>query len=137
MNNKEKTKLVHSDISYKIIGVLFDVYNELGFGYQEKYYYKAIREGLKKSSLSFKEQLPIPIKYGDSKIGIYYLDFVVNEKVVLEIKQGERFLKKHFDQVLAYLKSSGLELGILAGFTSNGIKFKRVLNINPYIRKNP
>lgn len=82
---RQNTKLVHPKISYKIIGVLFDVYNELG----------------------------------------------------LEVKQGERFLKKHFDQVLAYLKSSNLELGILAGFTSNGIKFKRILNLDSYIRKNP
>lgn len=45
MISHNKTKLIHSDISYKIVGVLFGVYNELGFGYQEKYYYKAIREG--------------------------------------------------------------------------------------------
>lgn len=98
---------------------------------------KQLERGLNRNSLDFKEQLPIPIKYREAKIGNYYIDFVVANKVVLEIKQGERFLKKHFDQVLAYLKSSGLELGILAGFTSNGIRFKRVLNINSYIRKNP
>lgn len=134
---EQNTKLVHPEISYKIVGILFDIYNELGFGYQEKYYYKAIRGGLNKNNLNFKEQLPISIKYAGSKIGTYYIDFVVEDKVVLEIKQGERFLKKHFNQVLAYLKSSNLELGILAGFTSNGIKFKRILNLDSYIRKNP
>ena len=130
MKNPNKT-LIYPETSYKIVGILFNVYNELGFGYQEKYYYKAIREGLQKNGLSFQEQLPISIKYLDAKIGTYYIDFLVDNTVVLEIKQGERFLKKHFDQVLAYLKSTNLKLGILAGFTSNGIKFKRILNINP------
>lgn len=128
---KAKTTLVYPEISYKIIGILFDVYNELGFGYQEKYYYKAIREGLKRAGFEFKEQLPVPVEYKNTKIGTYYLDFLIDNLVVLEIKRGERFLKKHYDQVLAYLKSTNTKLGIIAGFTSNGIKFKRVLNINP------
>ena len=81
-----KTKLIYPEISYKIMGILFDVYNELGFGYQEKYYYKAIQKGLTEHKFKIKEQVPIPIKYRNEKIGIYYIDFLIDDCIVLEIK---------------------------------------------------
>lgn len=58
-----------------------------------------------------------------------YMDFLVDDKVVVEIKKGERFLKSNIDQLYSYLKLTGKELGILANFTSRGLQFKRILNI--------
>jgi GxxExxY protein len=58
-----------------------------------------------------------------------YLDFIIDEKIVLEIKQGDRFHKNDFEQVYNYLKSTGLKLGILARFSKSGVKFKRVVNV--------
>ena len=129
------TDLIYPELSYKLVGILFDVYNELGSGFQEKYYYRGIREALKTANLSFKEQQFIPLKYKESKIGHYFIDFVVEEKIVLEIKQGERFLKGNINQVYGYLMAQNLKLGILVNFTRDGIKFKRILNIDSYIRK--
>lgn len=129
------TDLVYPELSFKLVGILFDVYNELGFGFQEKYYYRAIREALKKSGISFKEQEFIPLKYQNSKIGSYFADFIIEDKIVLEIKQGERFLKSNIAQVYGYLKAKNLKLGLIINFTKDGVKFKRIINIDSYIRK--
>ncbi|KKT41403.1 MAG: hypothetical protein UW30_C0008G0022 [Candidatus Giovannonibacteria bacterium GW2011_GWA2_44_13b] len=129
MSEEIKKDLIYPELSYKIIGVLFDVYNQLGYGYQEKYYEKATAATLKLAGLTYKEQFPIPLKFKDEKIGNYFLDFLVDDKVVLELKRGERVAKSNIDQVYAYLKATGLKLGILAQFTPGGIKFRRILNI--------
>ncbi len=127
---KKTIKLVHPELSYKLIGILFDVYNELGPGLKEKHYYKAIALALKNSGLVFKQQVPVTLKYKESKVGIDFLDFLVEDSVILEIKTGDRFLKRNIDQVNEYLKATGLQLGILISFTKDGIKFKRIVNIN-------
>lgn len=126
----KKSQVIYPELSYKIVGVLFDVYNSLGYGYQEKYYYRAIAIAFRKAGLSFKEQIPIPLKYKDENIGRYYLDFLIEGKVVLEIKKGDFYPKQNFQQVLGYLKATGSKLGILASFTSRGITFKRVVNLH-------
>jgi len=126
-----KTNLIYKDLSYKIIGILFDVFNELGYGYQEKYYQKAIAKLLNKNGLSFKEQVGLPIEFQKEKIGRYYLDFLIESKIILEIKKGDNFWKDNIEQVYAYLKRFNLKLGILANFTKSGVKIKRIVNIRP------
>lgn len=126
---KNDSNLVYPRLSYEIVGVLFDVYNDLGYGYQEKYYEKAVAKGFKQAGLGYKEQLHVPFKFKGQKIGDYYLDFLVEDKIVVELKKGDRFSKKNIEQVYAYLKVKDLKLGILAQFSTNGLKFKRVLNI--------
>ena len=121
--------LVHKELSYKLIGILFKVYNELGGGYQEKYYQKAIALELKNNSIKFKEQLLVDLKYNQEKIGKYYIDFLIDNKIVLEIKATPVFYSRDIKQVIAYLKATGLTLGILAGFSKYELKFRRILNL--------
>jgi len=128
MKKEIRTDLIYPELSYKIIGILFDVYNQLGYGYQEKHYEKAVATALKLAGLNYKEQFSIPLKFKDEKIGNYFLDFLVNDKVVLELKRGERVAKSNINQIFAYLKATGLKLGIIAQFTPSGIKFRRILN---------
>ena len=130
MKKEIRTDLIYPELSYKIIGILFDVYNKLGYGYQEKYYEKATAVAFKSAKLNYKEQLSVPLKFEDEKIGNYFLDFLIDDKVVLELKRGERVAKSNIDQIYAYLKATGLKLGILAQFTPSGIKFRRILNIS-------
>lgn len=129
MKKEVRTDLIYPELSYKIIGILFDVYNQLGYGYQEKYYEKAVATSLKLAELSYKEQFSVPLKFKGKKIGNYFLDFLVDDKVVLELKRGERVAKSNIDQIYAYLKAMDLKLGILGQFTPSGIKFRRILNI--------
>ncbi len=128
-NKKKIIKLVYPDLSYKIIGILFSVFNELGYGYQEKYYQKAIAITFKENEIKFKEQVFTPLEFKGQKIGGYYLDFLIEDKLILEIKKGERFSKTNIEQVYAYLKRFNLRLGIIANFTKEGLRYKRIINI--------
>lgn len=119
------------DLSYIIIGVLYDVYNELGFGYQEKYYYRAIKLRLFAKGLKVNEQLLTRIMVNGQIIGRYFLDFLVSndkEKIVLEIKVANEVYPQHIRQVLGYLKANKLKLGLVAVISKNGVIVKRVLN---------
>lgn len=124
------TELIYPDLSYKIVGVLFGVHNQLGGGHKEKYYCQAIKILLDKEKIKYQEQLKAPLIFEDKIIGNYFLDFLIDDTIILETKAGERFRKQDIDQVYAYLKSTNLKLGILANFTKGGIRFKRILNIN-------
>ncbi len=117
-------------MSYKIVGVLFDVFNKLGYGYQEKYYQKAIAISFTENKINFHQQVYGPLLFKNIKIGNYYFDFLIEDRIILELKKGNRFSRKDIEQLYAYLKLSKLKIGILAYFTSTGIKYKRIINLN-------
>jgi len=130
--------IIEKDLSYKIVGVLFDVYNNLGGGYQEKYYQRAIARELKEKNIKYTEQVKVPLDFKGDSIGRYFLDFLIEDKIILEIKANPIFYSRDIKQILSYLKSTNIKLGILASFTRNGLKMKRVLrgfaNIREIIR---
>jgi GxxExxY protein len=121
--------VVYPELSYQIVGILFKVYNELGSGYKEKFYERAVAVGLINGKLAYKNQVPYKINFQGKFIGINYLDFLIENKIILELKRGDYFSKKSIEQVNAYLKVTGLKLAILAQFTSQGVRFIRLLNI--------
>lgn len=125
----KNSDVIFPELSYRIVGTLFDVSNSIGCGHLERVYQKAVAEALKTEGLKFKEQVPVQVDYQGKKVGKYFLDFLIEDKVVLELKQGERFLRGNINQVNAYLKSTGLKLAILANFTPQGVLFSRLVNI--------
>ncbi len=128
-------ELIHKELSYEVIGSLFSVYNGLGSGYQEKYYQKALKSEFKKRGIEFKEQLPIKLYFGDQYLGIYYLDFLIEGRIVLEIKNSSKFYARDIKQVLGYLNAKDIDLGILACFGKNGLIHKRILKGKTKIRE--
>ncbi len=132
----KRDDLIYPDFCYKIVGVLFDVYNKLGNGHQEKTYQNAVSEGLKNQGFNFREQVYSPVEYLGKKVGRSYFDFLIEDKIVLELKKGDKFAKAHIDQVYAYLVSRNLKLGILAYFSPRNVHYKRIINIDSYISKN-
>ena len=124
-----KSKLIYPKLSYSVVGILFNVYNELGGGYQEKYYQRAIAKRFKRENIKFQEQVVFSLEFDKEKIGRYFLDFLLENKIILEIKITPRFYIRDIRQILAYLKRTNLQLGILSSFTRNGLIFKRVINI--------
>ncbi len=124
----QKSDLVYPDLCYKIVGSLFKVWTDLGPGHKEKLYQKALAEEFKKVGLEFRKELPVKLVYAGKPIGIYYFDFLVEEKVVLELKVRNYFSSKDIKQVFSYLKSQNLRLGIIAHFMRSGVKFKRIVN---------
>lgn len=132
----KRNDLVYPELSYQIVGILFDVYNQLGPGHKEKYYQDAIVIAFNNHDIKFEREVYILIEYRTSKVGNYFLDFLVEGKLVLEIKRGDYFPAGNIKQVDTYLKATGLKLGILANFTNSGVKFKRIVNASDsYIRK--
>jgi len=129
MTVRSKEDLVYPELSYKIIGLLFKVEGELGPGHKENYYANAMEELLKKEKVNYKRELYHPLLFENKVIGKYYLDFLIDDKIVLELKKGNRFSKKNIDQVYSYLKVNNLKLGIIAQFSYDGLKFKRILNL--------
>jgi len=121
-------KVIYQKLSYKIVGVLFKVHGELGGRYQEKYYQRAIEEELKKSNIRYKKEISVDLKYNNKKIGKYILDFLIENRIILEIKTVPKLHPEDFRQVLAYLKAKNIKLGILANFRGSKLVFKRILN---------
>ena len=124
-------ELVHPELSYKLVGILYKVYRKLGGGYQERIYQAAVKRELIKNKIGFIEQVNIDLIYDKNKLTRYRLDFIVEHKIVLELKVGPKFLPRDIMQVLSYLKQSHLQLGILVSFNSRDIFFKRILKGRP------
>ena len=121
-------KIIQKELSYKIMGILFAVHTQLGNRYQEKYYQRAIEEGLKQSKLNFKKEIAVGLKYNNKKIGKYFLDFLIENVIILEVKAVPSLRPKDFSQVMAYLRANNVELGILANFRTESLSYKRILN---------
>jgi GxxExxY protein len=129
MQIESKNKLVYPELSYEIIGAAFEVFNNLGWGLSEKDYQKAPAQELKELGIRYKEEVYIPLEYKNLKIGRYFADFVVGDnKILLELKVVSRLGYTHARQVLGYLRSANIKLGILLYFTKDGVKYRRVLN---------
>lgn len=120
--------LIYPELSYQIIGILFEVHNLLGNRYQEKYYQRAVAVKLKKSKLSFKKELSVALVIDNEKIGKYSLDFLIEDKIILELKTKPLFTANDYRQIKAYLQATNLKLGILANFFGESLEYKRILN---------
>jgi len=122
-----------NDVSYKIRGAIFNVYNTLGPGLLESVYQAALYLELTKAGLEVKSEVPIPVYYDDVKLEIgFRMDLLVNEKVIIELKSVEALAKVHHKQVLTYLKLSTLKLGILVNFNVDDITkgiYRKVNNL--------
>lgn len=121
-------QLIYKDLSYKVVGLLYELYNNLGYGYQEKYYQRAFSLLLKENNIKFEKELCMPIEFKDRIIGRYFMDFLIEDKIAIEFKISDEFRKQYFQQVISYLRSKNLKLGLIVLFTNKGIKYKRVVN---------
>jgi GxxExxY protein len=124
-----KTDLLYPELSYQLIGCAFDVYESLGSGHLEKYYQRAYAESLKIKTIEFKEQSFHPLKFNNKVIGKMFFDFLIEKIIIVELKKDNKFSKQRIDQLLQYLRGSGLKLGILINFSSSGVMYKRIINI--------
>jgi len=126
---RNNTNIVYPKLSYKLVGLAFEIYNELGPGYQEKYYQRAYEIALKENGIEFIREEFVPLTYKGNDIGRYYIDFVVDEKIVVEFKVGSLIRRGDIRQVLGYLNSKNLKLGIIVVVKSGGVTYKRIVNI--------
>jgi GxxExxY protein len=125
-----KEGLIYPELSYQIVGCAFEVWNELGPGHSEKIYQNAFAVVLKEKGLVFTEQVYYSLKFKNQIIGKAFLDFLVEEKIIVEIKKDVSFTKSNIEQVLNYLKLSNLKLALLINFTKHDVKYKRIVNVS-------
>ena len=126
---KLRKDILFPELSYQIVGCAYKVARELGYGHLEKVYQKGLAESLRASKISFVEQFPTPVFFGDRIIGRGYADFLVEGKVIIEIKKGAQFSLANIQQVSKYLASTQIQLAILMNFTSQGVMTRRIVNI--------
>ena len=124
-----RNDLIYPELCYQIVGILYDVFNEIGSGHRELVYQRSLEKAFKENKIKFKSQVYAPITYKDELVGKNYLDFLIENKIVLEIKKDTIFRKPFINQVYSYLKAKNLQLGIVANFTREGVRFKRIINI--------
>jgi len=128
------SKLKHGDLTEKIIGTFYEVYNELGFGFLESVYEEALKMALEEKGFNVKQQVSIPVWFRGKQIGDFDADLIVNELVILELKAVRKIVNKHEAQLLNYLRATKMEVGLLLNFGQSA-EFKRLVFDN-YRKKN-
>jgi GxxExxY protein len=130
--------LKHSELTANIIGVFYDVYNELGHGFLESTYAEAMVIALEESDLKAAREIPVPVWFRGKKVGQYFADLLVDNIVLLELKAARSIESAHEAQILHYLRATEVEIGLLLNF---GVRpqFRRLLfdNERKKIRENP
>ena len=121
-------ELVCPKLSYKITGVLYKVHQELGPSLLEKYYQRAVAIELESQNIQYQREVPVEIFYRKKSIGRYFLDFVIKDLIILEIKAQKTYSKKYLKQVLAYLRQTNLPLAVIANFRRESLEYVRVIN---------
>ncbi|MCD4735242.1 MAG: GxxExxY protein [Bacteroidales bacterium] len=106
----------HEEITDKIIKAFYTVYNELGYGFLEKVYENAMHIELIELGLIGQKQYPIQVLYKDERVGEYFADLIVENKIIVELKAAETICKEHEYQLINYLKATDIEIGLLLNF---------------------
>ena len=120
--------MLHQEISEKIIGCCFDVSNELGSGFLESVYEKALLHLLREKGLKAISQAPITVKFRDQIVGEFFADILIEDKIVVELKAVKKLAPEHLAQVINYLKSTGFETGLLINFGCQKLEYRRLNN---------
>ncbi len=128
--DKMDQKMLHHALTEKIIGVFYDVYNELGHGFLESIYETAMVIALREKGLVVEQQVEVPVWFRGNKIGNFFADLFVEGVVIVELKAVRSIDPSHEAQLLHYLRSTQIELGLLLNF---GVRpeIKRKIFDNP------
>ena len=110
------SSILHKELTGSILKLFYEVYNELGYGFLEKVYQNALYIELKNNGFEVESQKQIKVYYKNIEVGEYYADLIVNDKVILELKATETITEAHEFQLLNYLKSTNIEVGLLLNF---------------------
>ena len=109
--------MLEQELCYRIQGCVFEVYRELGHGFLEKVYEKALLLELERKDLAAMAQCPLAVSYKGTMVGEYFADLIVEDRVLLELKAQDKLTDAHKAQVLNYLKATGIRVGLLVNFT--------------------
>ena len=115
----------HEQLTHKIIGCAYTVYQKLGFGFLESVYRKAMVIELGKAGLWVEEERPITVYYDNHVVGKFSADLYVEETVLVELKSVQNTVRDHEVQLVNYLKGTRKDIGLLINFGPSGVEIKR------------
>jgi GxxExxY protein len=117
--------LQYEDITRSVIGCAFEVINELGAGFLESVYEKALLVALLQKGLSVTSQHPINVMFRNVCVGEFFADIFVEQKVIVELKAVKTIAPEHQAQIINYLNATGVEVGLLINFGNPKLEYKR------------
>jgi len=120
--------IIEKELSDLVIKCAFTVYNELGNGFLEKIYEQSLLHELRKNNISCGSQVPVKVYYDGIIVGDYFVDILVENKIILELKTCENIFDVHIAQLINYLKATRIKLGYLLNFGhASKLEFKRIV----------
>lgn len=124
--------MLHKELTERIIGICFEVMNELGVGFVEPVYHRALVIALCDAGLRVKSQLPLSVSFRGQVVGEFRADLLVEDAVLLELKAVSRILPEHKAQTINYLKSSGFKVALLINFGNAKVEHFRLEHPDVY-----
>ena len=124
---KEPGKILFPELSYQIMGLIFEVFNQLGPGFTEVIYEKALIHELERHGIPFEAQKCIDVYYKGQNLGEFRLDLIIDGKIILELKAVKELSDLFRRQLASYLKATGIPLGILVNFGADRVQSTRIV----------
>lgn len=127
INKKRVEDLLYPELSYTLFGILFEIHNKLGTNYQEKHYQKAFEIKLKKLQIPYQKEAKVDVEFDKEKLGKFFIDFIIDNKIILEFKKVWKISNNDIKQVLRYLDATNLKLAIIVNFKYKKLEYRRVV----------
>lgn len=115
----------HEELTKKIIGCAYKVYNKMGYGFLESVYEKCLMVELNKEKLKAESQQLIKVNYEGYNVGEFRADIIVEDEIIVELKSVENPSKSHEVQMVNYLVATGKDVGLILNFSESGVQVKR------------
>jgi len=120
-------ELIHKELTFAVIGTAMEVHRILGPGFLEAVYQVALERELTLRAIPFEKQVRLPVKYKEMIVGEYLADFIIDGKLIVEIKAVSNFNSQHQAQAMHYLAATGLHLALLLNFGTGSLEHRRVI----------
>ncbi len=120
-------RIIHKDLSYKIVGLAMQTHRELGPGFLEKVYENALMVLFDENGISAQSQFPIQVEFHGHIVGDYIADIVVENSIIVELKAQEQMLQIHKAQTLNYLRATKFRLALLLNFGKRSLESDRIV----------
>jgi GxxExxY protein len=120
---------MYEELTEKIIGCAFKVYNAMGFGYLESVYEKCLLIELRKTGLTAESKIPITVFYEEQIVGEFIADILIEDAIIVELKSVRQLAKIHEMQLVNYLVATRKDLGLLVNFGEEKVEIKRKVRI--------
>jgi GxxExxY protein len=120
--------LPHEELTQKILGCAFAVSNELGIGFLESVYENSLRIALAQAGLRTQQQVSLPVYFRGESVGQFFIDLVVEDIILIELKAAKAIVPEHEMQLLNYLRASGKPVGLLINFGTPKLEYRRYAN---------